>query len=151
MSHDAWKQLRILLLPFKDKHQGMESIEKCRRAPSLLRFIFSATGLRIALSMVDTATDVYATYRYSVMEGQMRNVAFYGLLVSLVFHNLVSTLHGLRNLARAHRAHPLKMLDVTWWRCLLVFVHLSGLGNIMIPLSLIFSAKEFSGAQYQAR
>ena len=122
-----------------------------QHAPLLLRLVFSSTGIRIALCLFDTATDLYAAYRYYIMESQWRNVAFYGLLTSLVFHNLVSTVYGVRHLFRAHRAKPLPMLDRTWWQVLIVVAHLMGLGNVMIPLSLVFSAKDWSPLQLKER
>ena len=129
----------------------MESANKDERAPSFFRFIFSATGVRIALALVDTVTDIYAAYKCSIMEGQWRNVAFYGLLASLIFHNVISAMHGTHGLFHAHQVKPLKMLDKAWWRYLVIAAHLVGLGNIMIPLTLIFSSNDMTEVQFKER
>ena len=82
---------------------------------------------------------------------QWRNVAFYGLVASLVFHNVLSALHGTRSLFHAHQVKPLRMLNQAWWRYLVIAAHLVGLGNIMIPLTLIFSSSDMSEAQFKER
>ena len=88
---------------------------------------------------------------HSAHHVQWRNMAFYGLVASLVFHNVLSALHGTRSLFHAHQVKPLKMLDQTWWRYLVIAAHLVGFGNIMIPLTLIFSSSDMSEAQFKER
>ena len=124
---------------------------KPKHMMNIIRYVLSPSGVRIALSLADSATDFYTAYRYSIMSGPWKNLAFYGLLASLLFHNIISSIHGLWNLFAFHKSKPLGILDSAWWRLLLIVAHLLGLGSVTLPLTLIFSAKFMDEGQFKAR
>ena len=117
----------------------------------LWRFMFSPLGLRILLPLIDTITDLYTTYRYSQMKSQWRNVAFYGILSSLLFHNLVSAIYGYWSISKVPLATSMSVRKQNLWRCVALLMHLFGLGTIFFPLGLLLSTGEMDDTQFKLR
>ena len=121
-------------------------METKRWTPVYIVIIF-----RIALSVVDTITDLDTMYRYSCIKSLLVEKALYGTMISIILHNIFSSVHGLIYISRFHKKTNIMIWRCLWWKGVTLFAHVIGLGNVMLPLDIILSGKNMDKDQLEKR
>ena len=96
-------------------------------------------GLKILLPVFDTATDVYTLYRYYDPSKSLMLKAFTFSLVTLLAHNLISSIHGIVSISTFHLQSPLSIWKSAFWKSFTIFLYAVGLGSIIAPIDSILS------------
>ena len=95
---------------------------------------------KILLPILDWGTDVYTLHRYyRLAENKplMTNV-FRASLFTILFHNAISTWHGIRGIKRFNALFPLATWSGNAWKSFTLVLHALGIGGVIVPVEAIF-------------
>ena len=96
----------------------------------------------IVMILVDIGTDVHAIKEYWLSGVKYIDNAAKAMLVTWVFHNVVSTVYGIRNAWRLkNEGHLTVIMSSEKWVLLTIFLHITGLGPIAFCLEIIIQGR----------
>ena len=96
----------------------------------------------IVMILVDIGTDVHAILGYWRNGVKYIDNAAKAILITLVFHNVVSMAYGVRNAWRLkNEGHLTVIMSSKKWVLLTVFLHITGLGPIAFCLEIIIQGR----------
>ena len=101
-------------------------------------------GFKILFPVFDTVTDVYTLYRYYDPSKSLILKAFTFSLVTILAHNLISSIHGIVSISKFHLQSPLFVWKCAFWKSFTISLYAVGLGSIISPINAILSNDNYS-------
>ena len=100
-------------------------------------YITIATTL--ALPVFDFATDIYTLHLYYDPNKPLMLRAFFVSLVTILLHNVISSVSGLLLLSKLHDRSKLVLWESAVGKLVTVMLHVAGMANLVLPLEAILS------------
>ena len=98
-------------------------------------------GTTLALPVFDFATDIYTLHLYYDPNKPLMLRAFFVSLVTILLHNVISSVSGLLLLSKLHDRSKLVLWESFRGKLVTVMLHVAGMANLVLPLEAILSKK----------
>ena len=101
-------------------------------------------AVKILLPTVDIVTDVYTLSRYYDPEKSFMQMIFYVSFITILFHNIISGIHGVYYISRMNKESNLVIWSDYRWKSLTAMLYFMGLGSIVCPIEVIRAIRDQS-------
>ena len=100
-------------------------------------------AMTIALPVFDFITDIYTLHLYYDPNKPLMLRAFFASLVTILLHNVISSVSGLLIISKLHKRSKLALWESAGGKLVTVMLHVTGMANLVLPLEAILSKKYF--------